>query len=110
MNRKGFVDLTVATGLAAFLAACGGSSSDNGSAGDGGDSAAASTAAAAFDPATEPNDPVRVFTWAGFDDSPKDGFPPMWAQYSAGPYGEQSPLEFTFLDDDTQALAKAITV
>ena len=112
MNRKGFVAMTGAAGLAAFLAACGGSSSDSGSSSEGGDSAAATataaatTTAAAFDPATEPNDPVRVFTWAGYDDSPKDGFPPMWAQYSAGPYGEQSPLEFTFLDDDTQALAK----
>jgi spermidine/putrescine transport system substrate-binding protein len=30
----------------------------------------------------------------------------MWQQYKDGPYGSKSPLKFTLLDDDTQALAK----
>ena len=105
MNRKGFVAMTGAAGLAAFLAACGGSSSDSG---DGG--AASSTEAAkavAFDPATEPDAPLEVFTWSGYDESPvPDGAPWMWEQYASGSYGSKSPLKFTFLDDDTQALAK----
>ena len=40
------------------------------------------------------------------DDDPKAGLPPMWQQYKDGPYGTKSPLKFTLLDDDTQALAK----
>lgn len=104
MNRKGFVAMTGAASLAAFLAACGGSSSS----GDDADSAAAgsSAQAVAFDPATEPDAPLEVFTWAGYDDSPKDGLPAMWQAYKDGPYGSKSPVTFTLLDDDTQALAK----
>ena len=105
MNRKGFVAMTGAAGLAAFLAACGGSSSDSG---DGGATSSTETAKAlAFDPATEPDAPLEVFTWAGYDESPvPDGAPWMWEQYTNGPYGSKSPLKFTFLDDDTQALSK----
>ena len=42
----------------------------------------------------------------GYDDDPKAGLPPMWQQYKDGTYGSKSPLKFTLLDDDTQALAK----
>ena len=101
MNRKGFVAMTGAASLAAFLAACGGGSDSGSSATDGG-----SVVAKAFDPATEPDAPLEVFTWAGYDDSPKDGLPAMWQQYKDGAYGTKSPLKFTLLDDDTQALAK----
>ena len=101
MNRKGFVAMTGAASLAAFLAACGGGSDSGSSATDGG-----SVVAKAFDPATELDAPLEVFTWAGYDDSPKDGLPAMWQQYKDGAYGTNSPLKFTLLDDDTQALAK----
>jgi len=101
MNRKGFVAMTGAASLAAFLAACGGGSDSGSSSAAGG-----SVAAKAFDPATEPDAPLEVFTWAGYDDSPKDGLPAMWQQYKDGAYGTKSPLKFTLLDDDTQALAK----
>ncbi len=104
MNRKGFVALTGATSLAAFLAACGGSSSTGSSAPA--NSGGSSAKAAGFDPATEPNQDLQVFTWAGYDDTPKDGIPEMWQAYKDGPYGSKSPLKFTLLDDDTQALAK----
>ena len=110
MDRKGFLALSGATGLAAFLAACGGSSSDSSS--DGGDAAAdggateEAAAAVAFDPASEPGGPIEVFTWAGYDDDPEAGAPWMWSQYSEGEYGADSPLKFTFLEDDGQALSK----
>ena len=104
MNRRGFVAMTGAGSLAAFLAACGGGA-DGGS---GSPAAGSSTAAAAtgFDPSSEPDGTIEVFTWAGYDDAPDGGAPWMWEQYAAGPYGASSPLGFTFLDDDTQALAK----
>ncbi len=101
MNRKGFVAMTGAASLGALFAACGGSSGGSSSAAGG-----SSTAAKGFDPASEPDGPLKVFTWAGYDDSPKDGLPDMWQQYKDGPYGSKSPLQFTLLDDDTQALAK----
>ena len=50
MNRKGFVAMTGAAGLAAFLAACGGSSSDSG---DGGGAASSTEAAKAVATATD---------------------------------------------------------
>ena len=109
MNRRGFVAMTGAAGLAAFLAACGGSSGTSGSDGSADPAAGGDTAAAApkgVDPASEPDGPIEVFTWAGYDDTPGDGAPWMWSAYSEGAYGAGSPLEFTFLDDDTQALAK----
>ena len=103
MNRRGFVAMTGAASLTAFLAACGGSSSS----GDSGSSSADTSAGpVSFDPATEPDGALEIFTWAGYDDSPKDGAPFMWSQYETGPYGKKSPLRFTLLDDDTQALAK----
>ena len=112
MSRKGFVAMTGAAGLGAFLAACGGSSSDSGggsSAADGGDAAASGDAAeengVSFDPASEPGGPIEIFTWAGYDDGP-DSAPWMWEQYKSGEYAADSPLKFTFLEDDQQALAK----
>ena len=111
MSRKGFVAMTGAAGLAAFLAACGGSSSDSSSSSASdpaaaGDASAESATGAAFDPATDPDGTIEIFTWAGYDDSPTDGLPAMWAQYEAGDYATKSPLKFTFLEDDQQALAK----
>ena len=111
LDRKGFLALTGTTSLAAFLAACGGSSSDGGTSGaaDGGGAAdAGSTAAAApaLDPAAEPGGPIEIFTWAGYDNDPEAGAPWMWQQYEEGPYGKESPLTWTFLEDDTQALSK----
>ncbi len=110
LNRKGFLAMTGATSLAAFLAACGGSSSNSNAGGETTAEAAAdgttSAQAVAFDPATEPDGAIEIFTWAGYDDSETDGAPWMWSQYVDGEYGSKSPLKFTFLDDDTQALAK----
>ena len=108
VNRKGFLALTGGASLAAFLAACGGAS-DSGSSSAGGDDAATTAAAGAqgvFDPATEPGGTIEIFTWAGYDDTEGDGAPWMWADYQASEYGDASPLKFTFLEDDTQALAK----
>ena len=80
MSRKGFVAMTGAAGLGAFLAACGGSSSSSsdGAGAESVDAAAASGDAAAentakFDPASEPGGTIEIFTWAGYDDSPKIG-------------------------------------
>ena len=108
-DRKGFLALTGATSLAAFMAACGGSSSTGPQApADGaGASSGGTPAAPSFDPASEQDGTIDVFTWAGYDDSPvPDGAPWMWSQYQQGPYGSKSPLKFTFLDDDTTALSK----
>jgi spermidine/putrescine-binding protein len=108
INRRGFLALTGGTSLAAFLAACGGSS-DSGSSSAGGDDAATTAAAGAqgvFDPATEPGGTIEIFTWAGYDDTEGDGAPWMWADYQASSYNADSPLKFTFLEDDTQALSK----
>ncbi len=113
MTRKGFVALTGATSLAAFLAACGGSSSDSGSsAASSGDAQAEgivseeAAAGGSFDPASEPGGEIDVFTWSGYDDDPKAGAPWMWSQYVEGEYNAESPLKFTFLENDGQALAK----
>lgn len=118
LNRRGFLALTGATSLGALFAACGGGSSSGGgeaAGGDetaaattaaeagGGDTAAATTAAAAgpsFDPASEPDGPIEVFEWAGYE------VPEMWADYVNGEHAERSPLKFTFLENDQQALAK----
>ena len=66
--------------------------------------AAGTTAAAAtppkFNPASEPGGAIKVFEWAGYDDKN------MWADYLKGPYNATSPLKFTFLENDQQALAK----
>ena len=109
MNRQGFIALTGATTLAAFLAACGGSSSGDSDAGSSAAAGGGDTSAAApvgFDPTTEPDQPLSIFTWSGYDQSETDGAPWMWSQYADGEYGSKSPLKFTLLDDDTQALAK----
>ncbi|MEY4226490.1 MAG: hypothetical protein RL190_1247 [Actinomycetota bacterium] len=111
MDRKGFLALSGATGLAAFLAACGGSSSDGGSdsvneAQADGVTAEEAAAGGSFDPASEPGGPIEIFTWAGYDNDPEAGAPWMWSVYEEGPYGSESPLKFTFLEDDGQALSK----
>jgi spermidine/putrescine transport system substrate-binding protein len=107
IDRKGFLALTGGTSLAAFLAACGGSSEPSGTASPAertGDAAAA--APPALDPAAEPDGPIQVFTWAGYEADPDSGAPWMWSAYQQGPYGASSPLEFTFLENDAQALSK----
>ena len=43
---------------------------------------------------------ISVFEWEGYDAKE------MWAQYNASKYAKSSPLKFTFLQDDQQALAK----
>jgi len=113
LNRKGFLALTGGTSLAAFLAACGGSSSDSADptsaindAQAEGIEAEQAAAGGSFDPASEPDGPIEVYTWAGYDDDAENGAPWMWSQYEEGPYGQSSPLKFTFLDNDQQALAK----
>jgi hypothetical protein len=71
MSRKGFVAMTGAAGLAAFLAACGGSDSSSDSVNEAeadGVTAEEAAAGGSFDPATEPGGPIEIFTWAGYDD------------------------------------------
>jgi spermidine/putrescine transport system substrate-binding protein len=126
MSRRGFVALTGAASLGALLAACGG----------GGEAAApapppaepaepapaepppaepapaepapaeppppAEPAGPSFDPASEPDGPIELFEWAGYDDTS----PWMWQTYLDSEYNAKSPLKFTFLEEDIQALAK----
>jgi spermidine/putrescine transport system substrate-binding protein len=119
LDRRGFLALTGAASLGALFAACGG--------GGGGEAApaepaapppAATTEAAPpaettappattvagpkFDPASEPDGPVEFFEWAGYDDTA----PWMWQTYLDSEYNAKSPLKFTFLENDIQALAK----
>src|SRR5262245_51110433 len=124
MSRRGFVALTGAASLSALLAACGGG--EEAAAPPPAEPAepapaepapaepapaepaepAAPPAAAEgpkFDPASEPDGTIELFEWAGYDD--KDS-PFMFKTYLDGPYGQKSPLKFTFLDEDIQALAK----
>jgi spermidine/putrescine transport system substrate-binding protein len=119
LDRRGFLALTGATSIAALLAACGGGGGTGASTqpaatteAPAGTTAAppatteappATTAAAAgpkFDPASEPDGAIEVFEWAGYDAKE------MWAPYTGGDYGQKSPLKFTFLENDQQALAK----
>lgn len=90
MSRRGFVALTGGLSLSAFLAGCGG----------GGSGGSSSSSAGVFDAATEAAGPVEIFEWAGYE------VKEMWADYLAGPYAKESPLKFTFLNNDQQALAK----
>ena len=109
MSRKGFVAMTGAAGLAAFLAACGGSDSSSSSVNEAeadGVTAEEAAAGGSFDPATEPGGPIEIFTWAGYDDTEGDGAPWMWSQYAESGYAADSPLKFVFLEDDGQALSK----
>ena len=109
MSRKGFVAMTGAAGLAAFLAACGGSDSSSSSVNEAeadGVTAEEAAAGGSFDPATEPGGPIEIFTWAGYDDTEGDGAPWMWSQYEESGYAADSPLKFVFLEDDGQALSK----
>jgi spermidine/putrescine transport system substrate-binding protein len=109
MSRKGFVAMTGAAGLAAFLAACGGSDSSSDSVNEAeadGVTAEEAAAGGSFDPATEPGGPIEIFTWAGYDDTEGDGAPWMWSQYQESEYNADSPLKFVFLEDDGQALSK----
>ncbi len=117
MNRRGFVALSGATGLGALLAACGGSSDSGAEPAASPEPAAAPPAESAatgeattppaatgpkFDPASEPDGTIELFEWAGYDKTS----PWMWKTYTSGEYGQKSPLKFTFLEDDIQALAK----
>ncbi len=120
MDRRGFLALTGATSLAALLAACGGGGDEpapatTAEAGGGTTEEAppatteeappATTEAAAgptFDPASEPDGPIEFFEWAGYDDTA----PWMWQTYLDSEFNATSPLKFTFLENDIQALAK----
>jgi spermidine/putrescine-binding protein len=108
LNRRGFFTATGGISIAALLAACGGSSSSDTTGSAAGTTAAApagsSTAAAKatppkFDPASESGQ-IKTFEWAGYE------VPEMWDTYIKGPYGKDSPMKFTFLENDQQALAK----
>ncbi|MFN8185754.1 MAG: extracellular solute-binding protein [Gaiellales bacterium] len=123
MTRRGFVALTGAASLGTLLAACGGGGSEPATTAEAGggtteappatteappattEAPPATTEAAAgptFDPATEPDGPIEFFEWVGYDDTS----PWMWQTYLDSEYNAKSPLKFTFLDNDIQALAK----
>jgi spermidine/putrescine transport system substrate-binding protein len=109
LNRRGFFTATGGISIAALLAACGGSDSgsdDTGAASTPAAAPAASTdaapaaaAAPKFDPTTETG-PIKTFEWAGYE------VPEMWEGYVKGPFNADSPMKFTFLENDQQALAK----
>jgi len=88
-TRRGALGVGGGIGLAALLAACGGGSDGVTGAGSG-----------ALDATTEAGGPIEIFEWAGYEAKE------MWANYLAGPYATDSPLKFTFLENDQQALAK----
>jgi spermidine/putrescine transport system substrate-binding protein len=136
MSRRGFVALSGAASLTALLAACGGGDDTAEPAAappaEPSEPAAPSEPAPAepsepaeptappaaagptFDPESEPDGPIEIFEWAGYDllpasDYDGDGTPDgafMWQAYVDGPYAERSPLKFTNLENDQQALAK----
>ena len=109
LNRRGFFTATGGISIAALLAACGGSNSSSDGTGapstsaaaPAGSSQAAPVAAAPpkYDPATETGQ-IKAFEWAGYE------VPDMWEGYVKGPYNADSPMKFTFLENDQQALAK----
>ncbi len=108
MNRRGFFTASGGISIAALLAACGGDSGSDtpapASTPEPAASAAATTAPPAvatpkFDPASETGE-IKIFEWAGYE------VPEMWDSYLKGPYNATSPLKFTFLENDQQALAK----
>ena len=92
MSRRGLVSLAGAGSLAALFGdtnAFGSSAVDLG----------ALAANGKFNPDKE-SGPISVFEWEGYDAKE------MWASYNASKYAKSSPLKFTFLQDDQQALAK----
>ena len=109
LNRRGFFTATGGISIAALLAACGGSDSgsdDTGAASTPAaapagstDAAPAAAAAPKFDPTTETG-PIKTFEWAGYE------VPEMWEGYVKGEFNADSPMKFTFLENDQQALAK----
>ena len=92
LSRRGLVGLAGAGSLAALF---------------GGESAFASSSVdlgalaqqGKFNPDKE-SGAIKLFEWEGYDAKE------MWAQYNASKYAKSSPLKFTFLQDDQQALAK----
>jgi spermidine/putrescine transport system substrate-binding protein len=132
LDRRGFLALTGAASLGALFAACGGgeeaappapaeappaeappaeappAEAPPAEAPPAEEPPAATTeappavAAPTFDPASEPDGPIELFEWAGYDDTS----PWMWQTYLDSEYNAKSPLKFTFLENDQQALAK----
>lgn len=121
LDRRGFVALTGAVSLGALLAACGGTEQAAPPAEEPAAPPAETAAPPAettappaetaappapagpkFDPASEPDGPIEFFEWAGYDDTA----PWMWQTYLDSEYNAKSPLKFTFLENDVQALAK----
>jgi spermidine/putrescine transport system substrate-binding protein len=128
LTRRGFVALSGAASLSALLAACGGGDdaaepaaappaepaepSEPAAPAEPAEPAApaepaepAAPAGPSFDPASEPDGPIEVFEWVGYDNA-EDTAAFMWAAYDQSEYGTKSPLKFTFLENDQQALAK----
>jgi spermidine/putrescine transport system substrate-binding protein len=126
LSRRGFVALTGAASLSALLAACGGGDDTAEPAAPAEPSEPAAeppaepaepseppaepaeppaAAAPSFDPESEPDGPIEIFEWVGYDNA-EDTAAFMWATYDQGPYAAKSPLKFTFLENDQQALAR----
>jgi spermidine/putrescine transport system substrate-binding protein len=127
LNRRGFLALTGAASLGALFAACGGGEEAAPPPAEPAEPAepAATTeapppaettappeteappapAGPSFDPESEPDGPIEVFEWVGYDNAEDTGAF-IWKAYDEGPYGQRSPLKFTFLENDQQALAK----
>ena len=92
MSRRGLVSLAGAGTLAALFG--------NAKAfGSGAVDLSALAANGKFNPDKE-SGPIRIFEWEGYDAKE------MWSKYTASKYAKSSPLKFTFLQDDQQALAK----
>jgi len=105
-DRRGFLAATGGASLVVMLAACGGGGQDGSATTAADATAAAAPAAPSYDPATEPDGPIEIFTWAGWEDDEALGSPWVWTGYRDGPYAATSPLAFSFLENDPQALAK----
>ena len=92
MTRRGLVGLTGAGSLAALFGATDAFGSSN-------VDLSKLAASGKFNPDKE-SGAISLFEWEGYDAKE------MWAQYNASKYAKSSPLKFTFLQDDQQALAK----